>query len=127
VVPIIDIIDDDEAVRDSTRALLEVYGYEAREHASAEAFLGHAGEKAACLLVDHHMPGMMGLDLLERLHAQGDRTPVLVMTAKDDPSIKRRIARIGAKLLPKPFDAQELLREIEQAWRPQAKSELSSA
>lgn len=112
--PMIDIIDDDDAVRESTQALLETYGYDARQHPSAEDFLNHSGEKADCLLVDHHMPGMTGLDLLEHLHAKGDHTPALVITGRSDPTMEPRVARVGAKLLHKPVDADELIRWIEQ-------------
>jgi FixJ family two-component response regulator len=111
--PMIDIIDDDEAVRDSTHALLELHGYDVRKHPSAEAFLSHPGEKAACLLVDHYMPGMTGLDLLEHLHAKGDRTPALVMTARSNPVMVPRAARVGARLLEKPLEEGELVRCIE--------------
>ena len=109
----IDIIDDDEAVRDSTHALLESYGYDVREHPSAEAFLSHSGEKAACLLVDHHMPGMTGLDLLEHLRAKGDQTPALVVTGRCDSTMGPRVARVGAKLLHKPLEGDELVRWVE--------------
>lgn len=112
---IIHIIDDDDAVRDSTRALLESYGYEAREHASAEAFLSHSKENAACLLVDHHMPGMTGVELLEHLRAQGDRTPALVLTGRSDPAIAARAARLGVKLLQKPLGHDQLLEWIKLA------------
>jgi FixJ family two-component response regulator len=110
----IDIIDDDDAVRDSTQALLETYGYDVRQHRSAEDFLNHSGERADCLLVDHHMPGMTGLDLLEHLHANDDHTPALMLTGRSDPAMEPRAARVGAKLLHKPVDADELVRWIEQ-------------
>jgi len=109
----IDIIDDDDAVRDSTHRLLESYGYDVREHPSAEAFLNHSGGNSACLLVDQHMPGMTGLDLLEHLHARGDRTPALMVTGRSDPAMEPRVARVGAKLLHKPLDGDELVRWIE--------------
>lgn len=115
--PMIDIIDDDEAVRESTHQLLESYGYDVREHASAEDFLECPGEKAACLLVDHHMPGMTGLELLEHLHARGDRTPALMMTGRSDPTMLPRAKRVGAKLLNKPFDGDKLVEWIEHARR----------
>ena len=111
----VDIIDDDEAVRDSTRALLESYGYAVRDHASAEHFLNGNDIKSDCLLVDQHMPGMTGLDLLEHLHAQGDRTPALMMTGRSDPTLEPRATRIGVTLLHKPVPENQLVQWIEQA------------
>lgn len=111
----VNIIDDDDAVRDSTRALLESYGYVVRDHASAELFLSDAGNKPHCLLVDQHMPGMTGLDMLEHLRAKGDQTPALMMTGRSDPTLEPRAARIGVKLLHKPVPEDQLISWIEQA------------
>jgi two-component system response regulator FixJ len=111
----VDIIDDDDAVRDSTRALLESYGYQVRDHASAELFLQHASLKPDCLLVDQHMPGMTGLDLLEHLRAQGDQTPALMMTGRSDPTLEPRAARIGVTLLHKPVPEDQLVSWIKHA------------
>jgi two-component system response regulator FixJ len=113
--PLIDIIEDDDAVRDSTHALLESYGYEARAHSSAEAFLNHSGEKADCLVIEHHLRGMKGLDLLEHLRAQGDRTPALMVTWRTDHAIAPRVIRAGARLLHKPANPEALVRSIEKA------------
>jgi FixJ family two-component response regulator len=111
----VDIIDDDDAVRDSTRALLESYGYEVRDHASAEQFLQAPGLKPDCLLVDQHMPGMTGLDLLEHLRSRGDQTPALMMTGRSDPTLEPRAARIGVTLLHKPVPEDQLVLWIERA------------
>lgn len=120
---IVHIIDDDDAVRDSMRALLESYGYDAREHASAEAFLNHSEKDIGCLLVDHHMPGMTGTELLEYLRAQGDQTPALMMTGRSDPAIAVRAARLGVKYLNKPVGEGQLVEWIEQVRRgPAGKS-----
>ena len=111
----IDIIDDDDAVRDSTRALLEAYDYyEVREYASADDFLRHSNGDAACLLVDQHMPGMMGIELLEHLRAKGDQTPALMITGRSDPTLEPRAASIGVKLLHKPLEEQRLLLFLEE-------------
>ena len=87
---IVHIVDDDDGVRDSMRELLASFGYTVREYPSAEAFLGSPRGDVACLLVDHHMPGMSGLDLLEHLTAIGDKTPALVITGGIDPAIATR-------------------------------------
>lgn len=116
----VDIIDDDDAVRDSTRALLESYGYEVRDHASAEHFLRDSSNKPDCLLVDQHMPGMTGLDLLEHLRSKGDQTPALMMTGRSDPTLEPRAARIGVKLLHKPVPEDQLVLWIEQTRLAQA-------
>lgn len=110
------IIDDNDAVRDSTRALFECLGYEVREHASAEAFLDcDRRENTGYLIVDHHMPGMTGLDLLEHLRAQGDRAPALVLTGRSDPTIAARASRFGVKCFNKPVEEDRLLEWIEAA------------
>jgi two-component system, LuxR family, response regulator FixJ len=111
----IDIIDDDDAVRDSTRALLESYGYTVRDHPSAETFLRDAGAHADCILVDQHMPGMTGLDLLEYLRSHGDQTPALMLTGRSDATLEPRAARIGVKLLHKPIQEELLVRWIQEA------------
>ena len=60
------IIDDDSAVRESIRLLLDCVGLETRDFASAEEFLeGRDGVDAECLILDVHMSGMSGLELLE--------------------------------------------------------------
>jgi two-component system, LuxR family, response regulator FixJ len=111
----ITIIDDDEAVRDSMLALLESYGYEVCGFASAEDFLARSRDGADCLLVDQHMPGMKGLDLLEKLRAEGDGRPALMITARVDPAMEPRARRIGVRLLGKPVVEGELVSWIEDA------------
>lgn len=110
----VDIIDDDQAVRDSTRTLLESYGYQVRDHPSAEYFLRHRGTKPDCLLVDQQMPGMSGLELLEYLRAQGDRTPALMISGAADSTLETRLQRIGVKLLRKPVAENQLMQWIGQ-------------
>lgn len=111
------IIDDDEAVRDSTRMLLEGCGYVVRDHASAESFLVSDSGEANCLLVDQHMPGMTGVELLELLHVRSDPPPALIVTGRSDRAIEARLADIGVKLLCKPVVDDLLIDSIEEACR----------
>ena len=110
---IVIVVEDDDAVRDSTCSLLQCYNYAVRSHASAEDFLDHSSDKVDFLLLDHYLPGMSGLDLLEKLRASGDLTPALVITARCDPTILARAERIGVKVLLKPVFEARLISSIE--------------
>lgn len=108
---VVHVVDDDGAVRDSTRALLESYGIEVRDYASAGEFLA-CGQvlTRGCVLLDLHMPGMSGLELLEVLRKQGSKLSVIITTGRGDPALKERAVRAGAMtLLDKPVDAGCLL------------------
>ena len=81
-VPLISIVDDDESVRESTKDLIRSLGYVAATFASAEEYLrsGHVTD-TSCLIADVQMPGMSGLELQDRLVADGHRTPIVFITA----------------------------------------------
>lgn len=114
---LIAIIDDDEAMQDSLRDLLEAAGLVARCFGSAEEFLEsdlHHG--AACLIVDIRMPKMSGLQLQVRLKEEGCSVPIIFITAHGDARMRIRAMREGAvEFLAKPFNHQLLLRRIRTA------------
>jgi FixJ family two-component response regulator len=116
---IVDLIDDDEAICQSQRWLLELHGYTVRTYASAEDFLKRF-ERSDCLLVDHHMPGMTGLDLLEHLRAIGNDTPAIIISGQADHSMRERARRIGVQVLSKPLDEETLVATIEATRRGSA-------
>src|SRR5262245_57661978 len=115
--PIVHVVDDDEAVRDSMRALLESYGIEVRDYASAREFLvASPTQPGGCVLLDLHMPGMSGLELLEMLQVQGSKLPVVVITGRGDSVLKARAIRAGAvTLLDKPVAEDVLLNSLTRA------------
>src|SRR6478672_12846257 len=90
----IGIVDDDQAVRDSLRFLLEVVGHPVKTFASAAEFLSTERHDLACLILDHHMPEMTGLQLAEKLHAEGSNIPILLVTGLPSPAIVAQAAQL---------------------------------
>lgn len=115
--PMVYVVDDDEAVRDSTRVVLESYGMNVRTFGSAQAFLDQVDEGAkGCLLLDQHMPEMTGLEVLEVLKVKGRTLPVIMITARSDAAFRERALRAGAvALLDKPVADDDLVRAIDTA------------
>lgn len=105
------IIDDNEAMQDSLRDLIEAAGFEARCFGSAGAFLNSdLCGKAASLIVDILMPKMSGLELHAKLKEDGCHVPVIFITAHEDPGLRAQVMKEGAaELLAKPFDHRSLL------------------
>jgi FixJ family two-component response regulator len=111
------VVDDDDAVRDSMRALLESSGMDVLDYSSAQEFLVHPCKRRGCLLLDLHMPGMSGVELLEALRMQGSRLPVIAITGRSDPVLKERVMRAGAlAFLDKPIDETLLMDALSRAF-----------
>lgn len=110
-------MDDDEAIREALCDLLMVTGLECSAFDSAQAFLsGNAPPAADCLITDVRMPGMSGLDLLERIRADGSSLPVIVLTSVLDPGARARALDLGAQAwLTKPVADEALLAELRSA------------
>lgn len=114
--PRIDVVDDDEAFRDSLRFLLVSAGYAVAMHESAEQFLAsYVPGEAACLVLDVRLPGLSGLDLQRELRRRGDHVPIVFVSAHGGSAHATEAKRRGAShFLAKPFDDTELLRVLEQ-------------
>lgn len=115
--PCVYVVDDDEAVRDSLRLLLEDHAFVVRDFASCEAFFAGAGEPdGGCLVLDLHFPGMDGLALLRRLAEAPRRLPVIVITGRSDAATVSAVRAAGAiALIEKPFEHDLLLATIDRA------------
>jgi len=106
------VVDDDQAVRDSLRFLLETVGFDVDTFTSACDFLS-SSERAqpAYLLIDQHMPRLTGLDLLGLMRDQGISAMVALMTGAPSPELSRRAMELGADVvLEKPVAEEVLLR-----------------
>ncbi|MBV8578744.1 MAG: response regulator [Acetobacteraceae bacterium] len=107
------IVDDDPAVLDSLRFLLELCGLEVTTYGSAAAFLDNAQQLPSCVILDQHMPQMTGLDLAVRLRSRDADLPVLLITGSSSPAIVARAAQLRIQVLEKPPDEADLMRFIE--------------
>ena len=107
----ISIVDDDASVRDGVNGLVRSLGYTTAVFSSAEEYLqSSAARNSSCLITDLGMPGMSGADLQERLIADGNMMPVIIMTASRDDGLRRRVLNAGARgFLRKPFADQQLI------------------
>jgi two-component system, LuxR family, response regulator FixJ len=103
------VVDDDSAVCDSLRFLLEVMGYVVETFQSAAAFLSADLRKIGRLILDHHMPKMTGLELAEKLRADNVRLPILLITGLPSPDVVARAGVLGIRVLEKPPSEEDLL------------------
>src|SRR3954468_22676942 len=112
--PLISIIDDDESIRAALQRILASHGLGAAIFASAEQFLASDQlSQAACLIADVRMPGMSGLQLHQRLLADGYQIPTILITGC--PTEADRDAALAAGIiayLPKPLSEQALLEDV---------------
>jgi FixJ family two-component response regulator len=116
-IPLIAVVDDDEAIREATQSLIRSVGLRVAVFASAEDFL-HAGQlqATACLIVDVRMPRMSGIELQRQLATANYPMPIIFISAHGDEETRARALRAGAvAFLDKPFSDEVLLRAIQAA------------
>lgn len=112
------VVDDDEAVRESTLALLASEDIAAEGFATPNTFLAaFDAARAGCLLFDVHMPEMNGFELLALLRRRRMTTPAFLLTGRGDPSMADTAARLGATVMAKPVDGVELITAVQAALR----------
>lgn len=111
------VVDDDAAVRNGLKFLLQAAGYEVQTFSSARCFLdGYEPDRGGCLLLDVQMPTMTGPELQRELNARGWRLPVIFISAHA--TVPTAIAAIKAgafDLVEKPWREDSLLERVEHA------------
>ncbi|MBI2959161.1 MAG: response regulator transcription factor [Betaproteobacteria bacterium] len=115
--PLVSVVDDDEALRDSLRWLLESAGHKVAGYASAEQFLAaYDPAQAGCLVLDIRMPGMSGLELQDELVRRGHPIPVIFITGHGDvPTAVSALKKGAIEFIEKPFHDQSFLALIDNA------------
>ena len=123
------VVDDDDAVRDSIRELVETVALQAEGYTSALAFLeAFQPERPGCLVLDVRMAEMGGLELQQRLNTLGATIPVIVLTAHGDVPLVVQAMQAGAvDFLQKPYRDQSLLDSINAALSMDAARRRTSA
>ena len=116
-IPIISIVDDDDAVRDAMKLLMRSLGYHASTFGSANEFLNSEQvDDTSCLITDVQMPGLSGIELQDRLIARGHRIPIIFITGYPDENLRMRAMKAGAiAFLTKPPNHDHLLDYLEMA------------
>ncbi len=115
--PLVYVVDDDEAVRDSLSLLLKAVGLTGQTFSSAAEFLNdYDPEQHGCLVADIRMPGMSGLDLQDELNRGGAQIPLIFITGHGDVPMAVDAMKSGAlDFIEKPFRDQDLLDRVQQA------------
>ena len=111
------VVDDDDQVRGAMSVILEDNGHVVEAFPSCEAFLAafHPVDKA-CLLIDAYLPGMTGLELLQKLRRDGHCLPAIMITGNSDVSVAVQAMKAGARdFIEKPIGREELIASIEHA------------
>jgi FixJ family two-component response regulator len=111
------IVDDDAAVRDALSVLLEMEGLRVKTFETGEAFLSEAKNlKPCCVLMDVHMPGRSGLDILDALGGAAYHAPVVMISGQGDVPMAVYAMKHGAfDFIEKPFDAPVVLARVKEA------------
>ena len=120
--PIVYVIDDDDAVRQSLEFLLKTAGIAVHGFESAQAFLKILPQvRTGCIVTDVRMPEITGIDLLRRVKELNLDIPVIVITGHGDISLAVDAMKIGAvDFLEKPFDDDLLLASVRSALNKEA-------
>jgi two-component system response regulator FixJ len=115
--PVVHIVDDDPAMRESVAFLLNTEDLATRMYDGAHALLARVGElEPGCVVTDIRMPEMNGLELVGELKKRGVRHPVIVLTGHADVSLAVEAMKAGVlDFLEKPFQDETLLNAVRAA------------
>ena len=120
---VVAIVDDEKIVRRAIGRLVMSAGLKSEDYPSAEEFLEvYPHRNPDCLILDLRLPGMSGLELQQRMAADHNQTPIIFVSAHDDPEVRAQALRGGAvAFFAKPFQDDALLEAIRSAMTPNTK------
>jgi len=121
------VVDDDDAVRISTCALLESAGYVPIAFETGDVFLQEMDGSYGAILLDVRMPGSDGVEVLKKLKAGHFNGPILMLSGHGDIALAVQAMRLGAlDFLEKPYDAEDLLERLDRALNNQSSAAITS-
>ena len=111
--PLVIVVDDDAAVRNSLKFLLEIDGFAVRTYESAQELVrGDNSSDCRCLIVDHEMPHMTGFELVAALRKEGSEVPVILISGNVTPALKTRASNLGVPVIEKAIMGDGLIELI---------------
>jgi len=114
--PAVILVDDDPAVTHAMQFSFDLEGLDVRSFKDGESLLASGRlPDAGCLVVDHNLPGMDGLALLEHLQATGVRLPAILITTNPRSALRHRAAAAGVPIIEKPLLTDALLTAVRTA------------
>jgi two-component system, LuxR family, response regulator FixJ len=112
-IAVVGIVDDDPAVRNSLKFSLEIEGFAVGVYANAEELLTENDlSRFRCLVIDQHMPGLSGLDLVTKLRERRVAVPVILITTHPSRAVAARAEKAAVPIVEKPLLGNALLDEI---------------
>ena len=110
---VVGIVDDDPAVRNSLKFSLEIDGFAVGVYANADELLLESDlERYRCLVIDQHLPGLSGLDLVAKLRERRIPVPVILITTQPSRSLVVRADQAGVPIVEKPLLGNTLIDKI---------------
>jgi two-component system response regulator FixJ len=111
------IVDDDQSVREALSMVLSLEGYHVSGFSEGSSFLAAARARTpACIVLDVHMPGRSGLDILKELNAQNYGAPIFIISGQGDIPMAVEAIKNGAlDFIEKPFDADTVVTRVREA------------
>lgn len=111
------LVDDDPAVLTSMRFAFEAYGYKVSTHESGEQLLAAPpSEPRVCIVIDHRLPGVTGLDAVLMLRERGMSAPAILITTQPTAATRKRAAAAAIDIVEKPLLGEALLRKVRAAF-----------